>query len=336
MVSNNAKNKLGLAIVGLTAYANEQIIPALRKTLNVYLAGLVSDDRAKAMQWAKKYNVPEKNIYDYQNFEQIAHNPEIDIIYVILPVALHKDFVIRAARAGKHVICEKPMATNSADCIKMLNACKKSNKLLAIGYRMHYEPHHQNVMNFEQKGLGKLISFKSAFGCVYNGDPKSWRLNKAMAGGGALMDLGIYTIQAARYITGLEPVAVIAKQEKLKPELFREVDETIFFDLEFANGFIAHCESSFNREYSYIHLKTEQGDISIEPAFLYSGIKGYTPNGLMNFRQVSQQTIQMDDFADCVRNNKKSRVSGEEGLKDIKIIEGIYRAVESGKREFLQ
>lgn len=148
MVSNNVKDKLGLAIVGLTAYANEQIIPALRKTLNVYLAGLVGDDRTKAMQWAKKYNVPEKNIYDYQNFEQIAYNPEIDIIYVILPVALHKEFVIRAARAGKHVICEKPMATNSADCIKMLNACKKSNKLLAIGYRMHYEPHHQNVMNF--------------------------------------------------------------------------------------------------------------------------------------------------------------------------------------------
>jgi predicted dehydrogenase len=191
-------------------------------------------------------------------------------------------------------------------------------------------------MNLEEKGFGKLISFESAFGCVYEGDPKAWRLNKAIAGGGALMDLGIYTIQAARYTTGLDPVAVTAKEEKLKPELFSEVDETVFFDLEFPNGFTAQCKSSFNKEYSYIHIKTEKGDINIEPAFLYTDIKGVTPNGVMNFKQVTQQALQMDDFANCVRNNKKSRVSGEEGLKDIKIIEGIYRSLESGKREILQ
>jgi predicted dehydrogenase len=335
MLSNGIKTKLGIAIVGLTSYAGEQIIPALRKTLNVYLAALVSDEPAKAAQWAKKYQITKKNIYDYQNFDQIAQNSEIDIVYVILPVALHKEFVIRAAKAGKHVICEKPMATNSDDCIEMINACKKSNSLLAIGYRMHYEPRHQYIMNLEKKGFGKLISFESAFGCVYEGDSKSWRLNKAIGGGGALMDLGIYTIQAARYTTGLEPIAVTAKQEKLKPELFKEVDETVFFDLEFPNGFIAQCKSSFNQEYSYIHIKTEKGDILIKPAFLYSGINGVTPNGKMNFKQVTQQALQMDDFADCIRNNKKSSVCGEEGLKDIKIIEGIYRSLESGKREIL-
>lgn len=335
MLNNRIKGRLGIAIVGLTSYACEQIIPAFSKTLNVYLAGLVSNEPNKAIQWAKKYNVPEKNVYNYKNFDQVATNSDIDIVYVILPVAMHKEFVIRSAKSGKHVICEKPMATNSIDCMEMITACEKSNCLLAIGYRMHYEPRHQYIMNLEKKGFGKLISFESAFGCVYDGDPGSWRLNKAIAGGGALMDLGIYTIQAARYTIGLEPIAVTAKEEKLKPHLFPEVDETVFFDLEFPNGSIANCKASFNNLYSYIHLKTEKGEIHIEPAFLYSGIKGVTSNGVMNFQEVTQQALQMDDFADCIRNNKKSRVCGEEGLKDIKIIEGIYKSLASGKREIL-
>jgi predicted dehydrogenase len=336
LVNKTTSGKLGIAIVGLSRYAEEQIIPALKKTNNVYLAGLVGDKQSETMKWAKKHKVHEKNVYNYQNFDDIARNTNIDVVYVILPVAFHKDFVIRAAKAGKHVICEKPMAINSDDCLEMIIACEKSNRLLAIGYRMHYEPRHQYIMNIEDKGFGKLVYFESAFGCVYDGDPKSWRLNKAIAGGGALMDLGIYTIQAARYTTGLEPIAVIAKQEKLKPELFAEVDETVFFDLEFPNGFIAHCKSSFNQEYSYIHLITDQGKIVIEPAFLYSGINGTSPLGVIDFPQVTQQALQMDDFAFCINTNTKSRVSGQEGLKDIKIIEAIYRSLKSGKREVVQ
>jgi len=336
MLKNIVKNKLGIAIVGLTSYAHEQIIPALTKTKNVRLMGLISDDSVKAKQWAQKYNVPKKNVYNYQNFDEIAYNSAIDIVYVILPVALHKEFVIRSAKAGKHVICEKPMATNSIDCMEMIAACEKSNSLLAIGYRMHYEPRHQYLMNLKDKGFGKLISFEAAFGCIYDRDPNSWRLNKNIAGGGALMDLGIYTIQAARYTTGLEPVAVTATQQKLRPELFSDVDETVFFDLEFPDGLIGRCKSSFNQEYSYIYIKTEKGNIHIEPAFLYTGINGVTPCGAMDFPQVIQQALQMDDFADCINNNIKSRVSGEEGLKDIKIIEGIYKSLASGNREIFQ
>lgn len=336
MRDRNTSGKLGIAIVGLTSYASEQIIPALSKTLNVYLAGLVSDDVSKAIQWAKKYNVPERNIYDYENFDDITQNSDIDIVYVILPVAFHKEFVIRAAKAGKHVICEKPMAINSRECLEMIAVCKASNRLLSIGYRVQYDPHHQYIMRLKDQGFEKLISFDAAFGCVYEGDANSWRLNKALAGGGALMDLGIYTIQAARYSIGSEPIAVTAKQQKLKPELFLEVDETVFVELEFENSFIAHCKSSFNSECCHIHIETEKGPIHIEPAFLYTGINGTTPHGLMDFEQVNQQALQMDDFSDCIFNNKKSCVAGEEGLKDIMIIEGIYKSLESGKREILQ
>lgn len=330
------KRKLGIAIVGLTSYACEQIIPALAKTQNVYLAGLVSDDVLAVNYWAEKCKIAEKNIYTYHNFDNIADNPMIDIVYVILPVALHKEYVIRAAKAGKHVICEKPMAVSSEDCQSMISACEKAGRLLSIGYRMHFEPRHRSIMCLEQKGYGKIISFESAFGCVYNGDPAAWRLNKVLAGGGALMDLGIYTIQAARYSTGLEPVAVTARQEKLRPELFCEVDETVFFKLEFPNAFKAECKSSFNAEYSYIKIRTEKGPIIIEPAFLYTEIKGSTPYGVMDFPQVNQQALQMDDFADCIGRNRKSAISGEEGLKDIKVIEAIYRSLASEKREIIK
>lgn len=332
---NNKPRKLGIAILGLTSYACEQIIPALKKTQNGYLAGLVSNDMPKAREWAKLYNVPIKNIYNYQNFEEVTNNPNIDIIYVILPPALHKEYVIRAAKAGKHVICEKPMAINSADCQEMIAECEKANRLLSIGYRMHFEPHHQYIMDLEKKGLGKMIKFEAAFGGFFTSDPNAWRLIKALAGGGALMDLGIYTIQAARYTTGLEPIAVTATQQKLKPELFIEVDETVFFELEFSTGFKANCKCSYNAEYSYIHIETEKGPIKIEPAFLYTGIYGTTPDGVMDMPQVNQQALQIDDFITCISQNKKSSVSGEEGLKDIKIIEAIYRALASGKREVI-
>ena len=333
--NKNNSDKLGIAILGLTSYALEQIIPALSQTKQVYLAGLISDEPEKALQLGKKLNVPRKNIYDYQRLEDIAYNSEIDIVYVILPVAYHKEFVIRSAKARKHVICEKPMALNSDDCREMISACEKSERMLAIGYRMQYEPRHQYIMNLEKKGFGKILSFEAAFGCVYKGGPTSWRLNKAIAGGGGLMDLGIYAIQAARYTTGACPVAVTATQQKLKPDLFHEVDETVFFDLHFANGFIAECKSSFNEEYSYIRIKTDSGSIEIAPAFLYSNINGCTPYGVMDFPQVTQQTLQMDDFANCIKNNEKSRVSGDEGLKDLQVIEAIYRSLMSGQKEFV-
>ncbi len=223
LAASKPQKKLGVAIVGLGTYAGGQIAPALLKTKDLYLAGLVSGHPDKAAEWATKYNVPPKSIYNYQNFDQIAKNPDIDIVYVILPVALHKEYVIRAAKAGKHVICEKPMAVTSKDCQEMIAACKKANRLLSIGYRSHFDPNHQAIMNLEKRSGSKLLSFESGNGFIYNQDPKAWRLNKALAGGGALMDMGVYTIQAARYTIGMEPIAVTATQQKLKPELFPEV-----------------------------------------------------------------------------------------------------------------
>ena len=328
------KDKLGVALVGLGSYSTSQLGPALQKTKNCYLAGIVTGTPAKEKIWAGKYNIPEKNIYNYQNFDNIASNPDIDIVYVVLPVAMHKEFTIRAAHAGKHVISEKPMAISVRDCEDMIAACRNAGKKLSIGYRLRFDPYNKEMMRLgQQKVYGKPYQIDCANGFVYKDDPNAWRLKKAMAGGGGLMDMGIYCIQAARYVTGEEPAYVTAKEEKTNPELFKEVDETVHFDLEFPSGCMAKGTSSFNLEISSLRVKAERGEFGLSHAYWYSGEEGRTPAGKMNFSPVNQQVLQMDDFADCVIQNKNTIVPGEMGLQDIKIVEAIYRSVASGKKE---
>jgi predicted dehydrogenase len=327
--------KLGIALVGLGSYATYELAPALQFTKNCYLAGIVTGTPAKAKTWSEKYNIPAKNIYNYQNFDSIASNPDIDIVYVVLPVFLHKEYTIRAAKAGKHVISEKPMSITVSDCQEMIDACKKADRLLSIGYRLHFEPYTMEMMRLgQQKVFGNIKNIDCSNGFVWGGDPNAWRLKKALAGGGGLMDMGVYTIQGARYVTGEEPLFVTAREEKTKPELFKEVDETVFYQLEFPGGIIANGKSSYNANWNDLKVTAEKGWFELTEAYRYNGMKGATSNGPMTFDpDVNQQALQMDDFANCVIQKKPSRVSGEEGLKDMKVVEAIYRSIASGKKE---
>ncbi|GAA4916104.1 Gfo/Idh/MocA family oxidoreductase [Mucilaginibacter defluvii] len=331
---NPQGKKLGIALVGLGGYSGGQLAPALQQTKHCYLAGIVTGTPSKADEWSKKYNIPDKNIYNYSNFDEIAKNPAIDIVYVVLPVSMHKEFTIRAAKAGKHVICEKPMALNAADCTEMIAACKKANRMLSIGYRLHFEPHNMEMMRLGQKKVyGKVTAIDTGNGFVYRGDPNAWRLKKALSGGGALMDMGVYSIQGTRYTLGQNPLFVTATEQKTNNELFKEVDETIMWEFEFPGGLKTTGKSSYNNNWGYLKATAEKGQFSLEPAFGYGGIKGTTHEGIMNFPQINQQAAQMDDFALCVLNKKQTRVPGEEGLKDMKVIDAIYRSIVSGKKE---
>jgi predicted dehydrogenase len=328
------KKKLGIALVGLGGYSTGQLGPALQQTRNCYLAGVVTGTPEKAESWSAKYNIPKENIYNYSNFDDIANNKAIDIVYVVLPVSMHKDFTIRAAKAGKHVICEKPMALNAADCSEMIDACKKAKRMLSIGYRLHFEPHNIEVMRLGQKQVfGKLTAIDSGNGFSWGRGADSWRLKKAMSGGGALMDMGIYAIQAARYTTGKEPLYVTATEEKSNLQLFKEVDDTIRWQLEFPQELIAKGMSSYSQNISFLKVNAENGSFGLSPAYGYGGIAGTTSKGPMDFPQINQQAAQMDDFAQCVQLGKQTRVPGEEGLRDMKVIDAIYRSIASGKRE---
>ncbi|RCH56698.1 gfo/Idh/MocA family oxidoreductase [Mucilaginibacter hurinus] len=327
------EKKLGIALVGLGSYSTGLLAPALQKTEHCYLAGIVTGTPAKADTWSKKYYISKSNIYNYDNFDSIKDNPAIDIIYVVLPIAMHKEFTIRAAKAGKHVICEKPMALNAAECAEMIAACTAAGKMLSIGYRLHFEPHNQEIMRIGQKQVyGKIKSLDTGNGYVWGGPP-TWRLKKDMAGGGGLMDMGVYSIQASRYTVGQEPLYVTAREEKTNSDLFKEVDETVYWELEFPGGLKTTGRSSYNKSWGYLKAAAEKGEFGLEPAFGYGPIHGYTPDGKMDFPQVFHQVHQMDDFAQCVMLKRPTRVPGEEGMKDMKVIDAIYRSIASGKRE---
>ncbi|WP_276495986.1 Gfo/Idh/MocA family protein [Pontibacter litorisediminis] len=328
------KKKLGIALVGLGRYATNQLAPALQETEHCYLAGIVTGTPSKAEEWKRKYSIPDKNIYNYDTYDRIADNPDIDIIYIVLPNSMHAEYSIRGAKAKKHIISEKPMATSAEDCRRMIAACKENKVRLSIGYRLHFEPHNQRVMELgQQQVYGPVQEIEAADSFVFSGDPEAWRLDKKLAGGGPLMDLGIYCVQGALYTMGENPVAVTAKYgEVTRPEYFDEVEQSIEWVLEFPSGAKANCRTSYNENAGLLSGKAAKGWWRLEPAYSYSGIKGQTSEGPMNLPQVNQQARQMDAFAQCIKDNKETRVPGEMGLRDVQILEAIYEAADTGKR----
>src|SRR5215203_4726324 len=215
------KRGLGVALVGLGYYSTDLLAPALQQTKNCYLAGIVTGTPSKAETWKAKHKIPDKNIYNYQSFDQIANNPDIDVVYVVLPPSMHREYVVRAAGAGKHVWCEKPMAITEKECREMIDVCSKNKRSLAIGYRLQHEPNTQEYRRIiKRKLLGNAKSLDCAAG--YRDDRTDhWKQKKEM-GGGVLYDMGVYAIQGARLGAGVEPVAVLsAKTSTTRPEIYK-------------------------------------------------------------------------------------------------------------------
>jgi len=326
------EGKLGVALVGLGGYSTGQLAPALQQTEHCYLAGIVTGTPSKAVTWKEKYNIPEKNIYNYENYDTIKDNPDIDIIYVVLPNSMHAEYTIRAAKAGKHVTCEKPMAITVEDCNRMIDACKQAGKMLSIGYRLHFDPYHLEMTRLgTQKVYGGIKKMTAGFG--FRASKGIWRLDKKLAGGGPLMDLGIYCLQGVCYTTGMEPVAVTAQSAPISDhEKFIDIEETLTWQMEMPNGTIAECKTSYTDGMNYLKAEAEKGAFELQPAFSYSGLRGKTSNGVIEYPPLSQQAKQMDDFALAIKNKRPSPVPGEMGRRDMKIITAIYEAMRTGKR----
>ena len=327
----NQGRPLGIALLGLGRYSAGQLGPALRETKLCRLTGVITGTPAKGEKWASEYGLKKSNIYDYTTMDRIADNPEIDIVYVVTPPAIHPDFAIRAAKAGKHVISEKPMAASVADCDRMIETCSKAKVQLGMGYRLHYNPYHLEMQRIAKSGeLGRFMKMDGKFAYVMG--QREHRTDKKL-GGGPLMDLGIYIIHAACMAANSDPVYVTAKEgAKLKPELFNEVEETITFELEFPKGEKCTGYTSFNGGGNSLRLDGTKGWLDFRSAFSYRGIGCETSRGPMNYADVNQQALQMDDFAECVMTGRKTRVPGELGRRDIKIIEAIFEAARTGKR----
>jgi predicted dehydrogenase len=329
--------KLGWAIVGLGSLSINQILPAFAKCEKSKVVALVSGHPDKANKLALRYGVSPKNIYNYQNYDSIKDNPEVDVIYIVLPNGMHAEYTVRGFQAGKHVLTEKPMANTPAECQQMIDAAHSAGRKLMVAYRCQYEPYNKEAIRIarsQELGPTQMILADAGFNM---GDPMQWRLNKQLAGGGSMMDIGIYALNASRYLTGEEPTEVNAMTYTTPGDVrFKEVEENTIFQLRFPSGILANCSSSYGYFHqSHYRVMGTDARLCMDPATWYSGLRLWIERGneidQRDLPEVDHFATEMDHMSDCVRQNKTPLTPGEEGLRDLKIITAIYEAAKTGK-----
>jgi predicted dehydrogenase len=324
--------KLGWALVGIGKLTQGQIIPAFANCQKSKLVALVTGHPDKAKPYLEKFGIKPESIYSYETYEKMADNPDIDCVYNVLPNGMHAEYTIRALKAGKHVLCEKPMANSPEECQQMIDAAKAAGKKLMIAYRVHFEPHNLKVIEICRNPgpLGKLRFINTEH--TFKIGAGAWRLNKKMAGGGSLVDVGIYGLNATRYLTGEEPVSVTAQiLENPSDPRFVEVEEGLVWTMKFPSGVLATCTTSYNaRNNNHHRLIFENGMIDMDPATGYHGIKVRAQDPIA-FPDMDQFAAEMDHLSECVMQNKEPQAPGEEGLRDMKIMAAIYEAGRTGK-----
>ena len=328
--------RLGIALVGLGNYSTNHLAPALQFTQIAELRGIVTGSPEKIPVWQEKYGIKDSNVYNYDNFDEIVQNPDIDVVYVVVPHGLHAEFSIRAANAGKHVICEKPMARSVAEADAMLAAAKKNNVTLAIGYRLHHDPFHLRVMELARtEALGKLRTCVAEF----SGKPSDarikshWHFNRDLGVAGALYDLGVYPVQAQFYVAGQTPTSVTAHSFNSRPELFIECEEGYEWELEFPNRMKSLGAAASNRSVNQVHVTAERGKFGIPTrAYAYDGQEGYINDQPMILTHVRQQTLHMDGVCQSILAGLPVRTPGSMGRRDMVVLEGILESIDTGKK----
>jgi predicted dehydrogenase len=325
--------KLGFALVGLGGLSTGQLAPALQQTKFCRLAAIVTGTPAKAERWKTRYNIPDKNIYNYETMEKMADNPDVDVVYVVTPNGLHAEHTIKGLKAGKHVFCEKPMEVSVEKCEQMISEAKKAGRMLGVGYRCQYDPNHIECRRLAmEKVFGELKMIEAGFSRGITAD--EWRVKKALAGGGPLMDVGIYALQTCRFVSGREPLELTAKFGPVTdPVKFAEVEESVEWEMTFPGGLKTKCKTSYERgDVKGFTVTAEKGSFGLDPAYNYNTSVGTRSDGqAIKPSSVNQFAAEMDDFAQCIMNNKPSKISGEEGLRDVKIMMAIYEAARTGK-----
>lgn len=327
---------LGYAFVGLGDFARNHLLPGIAKCKYCKPVALVSGHADKAAAVAKQYGIESSNIYNYDNFDSIKNDPRIDVVYIVLPNGMHAEYTIRAFQAGKHVLCEKPMANTTEECRAMIAAGKAAGKRLQIGYRMHWDSPTLACIDALRSGkIGPIQIIQTETGFTI-GDPTQWRLNKKLAGGGCMMDIGIYSLSAARYFSGEEPTEVFAHTyADTNDPHFKEVEQHCDFQLKFPSGVLASGLSSYNTNMNRYVIHGRRGQCLIEPGQSYTGNKFQINHGhgfeAVEVTEADQFVGEMDGFAQALAGNAQFKATGEEGLQDMRIIEAMYESARTGR-----
>jgi predicted dehydrogenase len=324
--------KVGYAVIGLGRIAGH-FMPGVRNSSNSQITALVSGHRDKAERIAAEYGVPSSSIYSYEDFDQIAENKSVQAVYVALPNSMHAEYANRAAKAGKHVLCEKPMAISVAECEEMISTCKKASVKLMIAYRCHYEPTNLKAIELIRSGaVGEVQVIDSVYG--FNIGRGEWRLSKKLAGGGPLFDVGIYALNACRYLTGEEPKEIAAFASVLDHDgRFNEVEENVTWTMRFPSGIVTSCSTTYGAPMEgYFRVHGSKGWLEASPAFAYEGLhlRGEVSRTKLDEPNTagdpSQFQAEVEHFSHCIQNGLDPNTSGEEGLRDMRYITEIYKS----------
>ena len=329
---------VGVALVGLGMYSGQLLAPALQLTRHCRLAGLVTGTPSKLPDWQARYGIADASIYSYDDFHRIADNPDIDVVYIATPNHVHRSLAEVAANAGKHVWCEKPMAMDADEGQAMIKACRDNRVQLAVGYRMQHEPNTRRFMAMaKERPFGRIVKLRAEAGWFggRDGADGAWRLDPAR-GGGAMYDMGVYCINAARYCTGMEPLAVQAWDETARRDMFPGVDETMRFRLEFPEDIVAECVTSFGRNLNTLQVDCERGWYTMSPFQGYEGNQGRASDGTVFAPQLGKtprmQAEQMDQDALAILQGRPPRVPGEEGLADLRVVDAAFASARADGR----
>lgn len=334
-------DRVGYAIVGLGEYASQQIMPAFREAKRSRLAALVTGDRAKGERLAAEYGLPNGSVYTYDEMAKLRDNPRVQVGYVITPNSTHLQYAEALAKAGKHVLSEKPMEISVEKCRRMIEVTRQAGVKLMIGYRAQYEPFNEECIRLCRSGeLGRLRLITSEHGRQLEPEKEkrdTWRAKKALAGGGSLMDIGVYALNASMYLSGEVPVEIDAREDTDRSEpRFAEVEDTIRFNLRFPSGLIANLCSGYSwsetKRYSVIGDKKK---LDLDPATDY-----YRHNLTLtdkrgksepSIQEQSQFARQLDHYSQAIQENTPIRTPGEMGLRDVALMMKIYVAARTGR-----
>jgi predicted dehydrogenase len=336
------EGSVGFAVMGLGGYGIGKVLPALANGERCHVAAVVSGNPDKARKVAAAYGLPDDAIYSYEDFDRIAGDDRVEAVYNVLPTGLHMEWTEKSFAAGKHVLCEKPMALSVAECEQMIAASEAAGKKLMIGYRCHFEPFNLRAMELMRDGaVGRIRTIETAQ--QYRMGPtdvsENWRVVRALAGGGPLEDYGLYGLQSAIYLSGEMPVAVKAVTEQpANDPRFAEIFSSVTTELRFPSGALANLYTSYDATpgRNLARVEGDAGTLLMDPATGYDGQKmTLTRDGLSEDLVPGDPNVQFarmcDHMADAIRDDTVILTPGEMGLRDMALIEAIYRSAAEGR-----
>lgn len=330
--------KVGYAVVGLGKISQRAVLPAFRHSRKAKLVAVVSGDPKKARLLAASFGASEW--YTYDDYHRCLANPAVNAVFIATDNGSHSRYSVQAAEAGRHVLCEKPMATTVDECRRMIEACRKKNVRLMIAYRKYFEPSCLALKKLIVGGrLGKLKIIHSAFTIMMSADGKggNWHLDKRAAGGGSLVDLGVYCVNTIRWLTGKDPLEAGAYSWTTDPARFNSVEESIGFQLKFPGSVFVQASSSFGAaQANFIKVFGDKGWAALDPAFayqeerrLFGKIRGRWFE--KRFKVIDEFALELDAFAESIWRGRDPEPDGQEGMRDVIVMQAIYQAAREGR-----